>query len=184
VKRLLSLLLLVSIPFLLSCDGGTNGRAETVLGPDVNPQVFKQDKAGTTAVAVTGSGHYVNSGGNWRTMSFHVRQNSDGTVHGSFQMVLHTQPPRMFHGPLTCVSVVGNEAWIGGIYDKSYNPDLVGTGFGIYAQDNGQGANAAPDKLHRNVRDQAPEEWCSEMRDVSGSDQLYDIVSGNITIHR
>jgi len=180
VKRLLSLPLLAVLPLILSCDGGDNGLTEAVLGPDMEQQTFKHDKAGTPAV--TGSGHYVNTLGDWRTISFHIKQGSDGEAHGSFQMVLHRQPPLRFHGRLTCLSVVGNEAWIGGVYEKSTNPALLGTGFGIYAQDNGHGANARPDKLIRNVRNQVPEEWCAEMRDVSAHGQLYDVVSGNITI--
>ena len=180
MKRLLSLLLLAVLPLLLSCDSGTNGGTEAVLGPDVNQPTLLLSNAGITAV--TGSGHYVNTVGDWRTMSFHVKRDSDGEVRGSFQMVLHRQPPLLFHGRLTCLSVVGNEAWIGGVYEKTTNPDLLGMGFGIYAQDNGQGAEAEPDKLLRHQRNQVPEEWCAEMRDVSANGQLYDIVSGNITI--
>ena len=179
MKRLLSLLLLAVLPLLLSCDSGTKGGTEAILGPDANQQTFMRDHAGTTAV--TGSGHYVNTLGDWRTMSFHVKQDSDGAVRGSFELVLHRQPPLLFHGRLTCLSVVGNEAWIGGVYEKATNPDLLGMGFGIYVQDNGQGSNAEPDKLLRNVRGQVPEEWCA---DVSAHGQPYDIVSGNITIHR
>ena len=180
MKRLLSLLLLAMLPLLVSCDNATNGGTEAVLGPDVSQQTLQLSNAGTTAV--TGSGHYVNTVGDWRTMSFHVKRDSDGEVRGSFQMVLHRQPPLLFHGRLTCLSVVGNEAWIGGVYEKTTNPDLLGMGFGIYAQDNGQGAEAEPDKLLRHQRNQVPEEWCAEMRDVSANGQLYDIVSGNITI--
>lgn len=182
MKRLLSLVLLAVLPLTVSCDNGTNGLTENVLGPDVNQLTFKQDKAGTPAV--TGSGHYVNTIGDWRTMSFHVKRDSDGEVRGSFRMVLHRQPPLLFGGPLTCLTVVGNEVWIGGVYEKATNPGLLGMGFGIYAQDNGQGAEAEPDKLLRHQRNQVPEEWCAEMRDVSAHGQLYDVVSGNITIHR
>lgn len=181
MKRLLSLLLLAVLPLLLGCDGGTDGPTEGLLGPDLEQQTLKRDRAAATAV--TGSGHYVNTRDDWRTFSFHVRQDSDGEVRGGFQMILHRQPPLMFHGRLTCLSVVGNEAWIGGIYEKSSNPSLIETGFGIYVQDNGQGAKARPDKLLRNVRGQVPEQWCSEMQDVSGHGQLYEIESGNITIH-
>jgi hypothetical protein len=181
VKRLLSLPLLAALPLLLSCDSGTRSGTEAVLGPDPDQQTFQLDNAGATAV--TGSGHYVISTGDWRTLSFHVRRDSDGEVRGNFQMVLHREPPLIFHGPLTCLAVAGNEAWIGGAYEKATNSDLIGTGFGIYVQDNGQGAEAAPDKLLRHQRNQVPEEWCAEMRDVSEYAQLYDVLSGNITIH-
>jgi hypothetical protein len=136
------------------------------------------------ARAGTGSGHYVNSAGNWRTFSFHVRQNSDGSVRGNFQLVGHDQPPKRWHGPLTCFSVVGNEAWVGGFYEKSTNPSLLDTGFGFYVKDNGQGRGADPDLVRRHVRGQAdPDDWCSSMPDVSESPYLFPIESGNIQIH-
>jgi hypothetical protein len=73
VKRLVFLPLLALLPLVLSCD---DSAMEAVVGPDLSLQA---SSGGETAV-VTGSGHYVNSAGNWRNLSFHVRQNPDGSV--------------------------------------------------------------------------------------------------------
>ncbi|MHC4091873.1 MAG: hypothetical protein ACYSVY_16670 [Planctomycetota bacterium] len=177
MKRLVFLPLLALLPLVLSCD---DSATEALAGPDLSLQASN----GGETVAVTGSGHYVNSAGNWRSFSFHVRQNPDGSVRGNFQLVGHDQPPKRWHGPLTCFSVVGNEAWIGGFYEKSTNPNLLDTGFGFYVKDNGQGHDPDPDLVRRHVRGQDnPVDWCSSMPDVSESPYLFPIESGNIEIH-
>jgi hypothetical protein len=102
-------------------------------------------RGGGAPQAVTGSGHYINNVGNLRTFSFQVRRNADGSVRGVFQLIGHARPPARWHGRLTCFSVAGNEAWIGGFYEKSTNPALVDTGFGFYVKDNGEGGSAVPD---------------------------------------
>ena len=132
---------------------------------------------------VTGSGHYTGQNGFLRTFTFEVRTQSDGSVHGTFQLTSHVQPPNRLHGTLTCLSIVGNEAWIGGVYDRATNPALIGTGFGFYVMDNGAGHGAAADLMRRHVRNQVPGEWCATMPDVSGSPYLYPIEAGNISIH-
>ena len=167
----------------VSCDGNLPTAAtEAVVAPD--PGLLSTNGGVTVAHALTGSGHYVTADGAWRTFSFQVRRSSDGSVRGSFQLVGHDKPPKRWHGPLTCLSVVGNEAWVGGFYEKSTNPALLNTGFGFYVKDNGQGRNADPDLVRRHVRGQDdPGDWCSSMPDVSGSEFLFPVESGNITIH-
>ena len=177
MKRLLFLPLLALSLLLLSCDSQVPGEP---MGPDLGLQA--SNRGVSSAPAVTGSGHYFNSSGIRRTFSFHVRQDSDGNVHGNFQLVGHDQPPKRWHGPLTCFSVVGNEAWIGGIYEKSTNIDLIDTGFGFYVKDNGQGKGSDPDLLRRHIRGQVPEAYCSVMPDP-GSEFLFPIESGNAKIH-
>jgi len=179
---------LLTLFVVLSCDQNlpteaTDGAEAVVAGPDLGLQA--SNRGVSSAPAVTGSGHYFNSSGIRRTFSFHVRQDSDGNVHGNFQLVGHNQPPKRWHGPLTCFSVVGNEAWIGGIYEKSTNINLIDTGFGFYVKDNGQGKGSDADLVRRHVRGQDnPEDWCSAMPDVSESQYLFPIEAGNIQIHR
>ncbi|MCG6957273.1 MAG: hypothetical protein LJF04_14890, partial [Gemmatimonadetes bacterium] len=130
---------------------------------------------------VTGSAHYTNNVGNFRTLTFEVRQALDGTVRGTFQLTGHDQPPNKSHGPLTCLSVVGNEAWIGGVYEKTGNPALVGTGFWFYVKDNGEGKGAAPDLVRRHVRSGNANDCAA--RPDPGGEFLYPIDAGNIQIH-
>ncbi len=153
-------------------------------GLAASPGFLASTDAPTNARAVTGSGHYTTAAGSLRTLSFHVRRMPDGRVQGSFQLVGHQKPLQRWHGPLTCFSVVGNEAWIGGFYEKSTNPALLGTGFGFYVKDNGEGNEAEPDLVRRHVRGMSdPGEWCASMPDVSGSEFLFPIEAGNIRIH-
>ncbi|MBT8478463.1 MAG: hypothetical protein KJO06_06070 [Gemmatimonadetes bacterium] len=177
------LLAILALFVAVSCDRNLPTAAPDALaGRD--PGLLATDGGVTAAHAVTGSGHYVTAAGGWRTFSFQVRQKADGSVHGTFQLIAHVTPLKRWHGPLTCLSVVGNEAWVGGFYEKSTNPALLNTGFGFYVRDNGQGRNADPDLVHRHARGQEdPGDWCSSMPDVSGSEFLFPIESGNITIH-
>lgn len=174
----------VALLAAVSCDGNlpTAVTDEGAVTEKVDLQVSNQGQVVTEAV--TGSAHYTNNVGNLRTLTFAVRQYADGSVRGVFLLVGHAQPPNVSRGPLTCVSVVDNEAWIGGFYEKSSNPALVGTGFGFYVKDNGEGAGALPDLVRRHVRGQAnPDDWCSSMPDVSSSEFLYEVEEGNVQIH-
>ena len=48
-------------------------------------------------------------------------------------------------GPVTCLTVIGNDAWIGGTIDDSSDPTVVGSGSWWHVTDNGEGANAPAD---------------------------------------
>lgn len=170
-------MVLVSLAALTACEGDQG----TLVGIDTEIEAVRTSTA--TAAAVTGSGHYTRPNGAWRTFSFQVREMRDGTTRGRFHLVGHERPQLKLHGRLTCVSVVGDEAWIGGIYERASNPGMVGMGFGFYVKDGGEGRWASPDLLHRHVRGQDPETWCAEMRDLSASEFLYPVEAGNIVIH-
>ena len=132
-------------------------------------------------LSVTGSGHYTPASGNLRTFAFEVKEDAYGGVYGTFQLIGHDQPPARWHGPLTCLSVTGNEAWIGGVYDRSTNPALIGTGFWFYVQDNGEGQGAPPDLVRRHVRSGNAED-CASRPDPTG-EFLYPVEAGNIQVH-
>jgi hypothetical protein len=153
------------------------GQAQDAAGVDVRASNNGQG----IVLSVTGSGHYTPASGNLRTFAFEVKEDAYGGVYGTFQLIGHDQPPARWHGPLTCLSVSGNEAWIGGVYDMSTNPALLGTGFWFYVKDNGQGKNAAPDLVRRHVRSGNAED-CASQPDPTGP-YLYSIEAGNIQIH-
>jgi hypothetical protein len=153
------------------------GQSQVVDGVDVQAANNGQG----VALSVTGSGHYTTGSGSWRTFSFEVRESSDGDVNGTFQLTAHDQPPTRYHGALTCLSVQGNEAWIGGVYDKSSNPAQLGNEFWFYVEDNGQGHGAPPDMVRRHVRSGNADD-CASQPDPTG-EYLYPIEAGNIQIH-
>lgn len=95
-------------------------------------------------VVVTGSGH-VEAGDGLRNFTFHAIQRPDGSVEGSYR-ILRTDLSTEFTVDVTCLTVVGNRAWIAGIISQSDSPGvIVGTVSYFYAIDNGEGEGAAPD---------------------------------------
>jgi hypothetical protein len=165
--------------FLASLAAGCGSAGESVAGPDL-----RKEAAVTSPVtlAVTGSGHYTAAEGQWRTFSFTVRQMPDGTVQGRFAGTAHLPDGGVNHwaGPLTCVVVDGTEAWFGGVYERATNPALVGTGFTVKVEDNGEGRRADPDMISRAMRGGSD---CT-LRPTPNPEFYYQVEAGNIQIHR
>lgn len=131
------------------------GAAATACGSDAGrvlaPDAAFSHAAMPTGSLVTGSGNYIGPNA-LRTFAFTVRVMPDGSVKGRFSGASHARPASSWSGPLTCVVVEGNVAWIGGIYEKATNPALVGTGFVFKAVDHGEGVAAVPDSMSRAMR--------------------------------
>jgi hypothetical protein len=127
--------------------------------------------------AVTGSGHYVTSGG-LRTFAFTVRTMSDGSVRGQFSGGNH-QTRASWSGSLDCLVIDGTTAWIGGVYERSSNPSLIGSGFAFKAVDHGEGSGAPPDSMSRAMRGGTD---CSTRPEPDPA--YYYEIFGNIQIHR
>jgi hypothetical protein len=49
------------------------------------------------------------------------------------------------NGPVTCLTVIGDDAWIGGVIRSSNDPTVVGLGAWWHVTDNGEGSNAPAD---------------------------------------
>ncbi len=95
-------------------------------------------------VVVSGSGH-IEAGDGLRNFTFHAVQHPDGSVRGSYQ-IRRTDLGTAFTVDVTCLSVVGNQAWIAGRIASSDQPGVVvGTISYFYAIDNGEGADAPAD---------------------------------------
>jgi hypothetical protein len=70
-----------------------------------------------------------------RTFSFSAKEASDGTVTG--QMALRTFSANLAHGTITCMTVEGNQAILGGTYTRfSQDPTQVGNTFAFAIQSN------------------------------------------------
>lgn len=68
----------------------------------------------------------------------------DGTVNGSGKA--GTPGFVAIHVTVECVTFDGNQAWLGGYVRNSNLPDIpVGTEWGWWCQDNGEGAGSPPD---------------------------------------
>jgi len=85
-----------------------------------------------------------------RTFAFTAIRYADGTVSGRWERY------GIFHGDVLCLTVVGNQAWIGTLDDDTppISP-FAGTEGGFRVVDNGEGANATPDQMSFQFVDQA-----------------------------
>ena len=80
--------------------------------------------------------------------TWHVQLHADGSVKGGYdytQVTSSTGAALTAKGSLTCAVIIGNHVWVGGIIEESSRDSLVGLDMWFQAQDNGEGANAAPD---------------------------------------
>ena len=92
---------------LLACNG------EGATGPDTQPAFT----TGVHAMA-TGSGLLLQANGELRTFTFAAIAHMDGSVSGQFNLVAGNAD-LIAHGTVTCMTVVDNQAWIGGTIDRN-----------------------------------------------------------------
>ena len=88
----------------------------------------------------TGGGT-VEAGGGLNTIAFTAQVDDAGAVKGQAQFQLRNQDLRL-HVDVDCLSVLGNEAWIGGVVTQSNDPARIGTRVLWRVQDNGEGGGA------------------------------------------
>ncbi|HYP21157.1 MAG TPA: hypothetical protein VEY08_13880 [Chloroflexia bacterium] len=99
--------------------------------------------------SMTGSGHFTGSNGEFVSFAHNAVKQADGSVTGHYVINLRSLDA-VFKGPITCLQVVGNRAWVGGIAESvtSSNPNLAafeGQEMWFQVADNGEGANDPPD---------------------------------------
>jgi len=143
---------------------------------------------GRVEESVAGSGAYTTEGedGYWRTFSFSARRYADGTVDGQWQRITREDgnaTDSKSHGNVTCLSIVGDQAWIGGYATSGVNsipPNRVAW----RVVDNGQGSSASPDQISAQYwlgGGSLPAWYCATMPEAP---DLHEIEAGNILIKR
>ncbi len=160
---------LVAGGVLVGCDAATA------------PEPFAADAAFNTAISekATGSGHF-DVGGELRTFSFNAIQRSDGKITGQWQ-VKNRLLEVIVHGNVTCITVIGNSAWIGGSITSSSDPTFVGNDARWRVIDNGEGASAPPDQISQ-IPAGLPPGAAQAFCDAAPLVGVNDIVQGNIQI--
>ncbi len=118
------------------------------------PQFHLQVGGGDTLIAnpviglVKGKGHFT-TGEELRRFSFSALKRADGTVTGQWGATNEALGLRG-RGAITCFTIVGNAAWIGGPIEAfPSDPGRVGLDAVWRVVDNGHGAHAAPDQISR-----------------------------------
>ena len=161
---------------------------EPVLEADViSPDFAAAGGGGQVVESVTGSGHLRRPPpvpeGQFRTFSLTARKHADGTVAGEIQGNNHGNFP-MFHITISCFTIIGNQAWIGGTFVKSDNPSIVGREARLRVVDNGEGNAASPDQISLISAPAAgsggAQRQCDRTPDFP---RLREIEKGNIQIH-
>ena len=135
------------------------------VGVDVEP-AFSRGR-GPVVESVTGFGLFT-QGGEPTTFSFTARRYADGSVEGEWERQNRSSDLRG-HGDVTCFTISGNRAWIGGIIEQfsPSDPPRVGLEVVWRVVDNGQGANGPPDEISRS-RD--PAKWGGHRHWTSAAD--------------
>lgn len=81
-----------------------------------------------------------------QTFSFAAKGGNDGSASGWFNYrELDDGTPFTANGPVTCLTVIGNDAWIGAAIASSNDPTVVGLGGWWHVTDNGEGATESSD---------------------------------------
>ncbi|HYC33241.1 MAG TPA: hypothetical protein VEB59_13205 [Gemmatimonadales bacterium] len=142
-------------------------------------------------VRATGSGTHLRvgtEGEELTTFAFSAVRGPDGGATGQWEYRFRVAGFRV-HGRVTCLSVAGNQAWIGGVVEKVVTDDpafesLLGLEMWWRSVDNGEGRGAAPDVTtglgfgFEGVPITA-ESWC---RDQPLTLVARDVATGNIQI--
>ncbi|HYC33815.1 MAG TPA: hypothetical protein VEB59_16110 [Gemmatimonadales bacterium] len=117
------------------------GLALTACGSDVTaPSSAPELAAGGIpphVASASGAGHFTNPlNGVFVRDNFTARSDQFG-VTGEYQRIAGAA---IIHGTITCLTVVGNEAWIGGTIDRAaFTPVGIGSDFVFRVIDNGEG---------------------------------------------
>ena len=81
-----------------------------------------------------------------QTFSFNAKVEQDGSADGWFNYrEIDDGAPFTANGPVSCLTAIGKDAWIGGVIRDSNDPSYDGLGAWWHVTDNGEGANAPPD---------------------------------------
>lgn len=118
-----------------------------------------------------------------RAYGFNVVKRADGTVTGHYEhRSFDDGVPFYAEGPLTCLNVSGNRAWVGGLIESSSESFLVGWEMWFQVEDNGQGANSPPDwttLIGASPDSGSAQEYCDDAPPVNFP---FDIESGDIQV--
>ena len=172
---------------LVGCDGSSAGEPTGVLS-----SAFTTATVGDNGPIVTGSGSVLRNlgaGDELSTFAYNA-VNQGNSVGGHFTYHFRAAEFSML-GRVTCATVVGNRAWIGGVIDQVHSADpadqaFVGTDVWWLVEDNGDGGSATADRttsllLTTVTTTITAASWCRDTPIVAVP--LRSIVAGNIAIH-
>lgn len=134
-----SLLFVVPVAFM-GC------QSDTFVEPQVSPSF---STVGQIPVHIVSGGGTVEVPSGRSTYAFHASVKADGAIDGQVEIHFSSVPVEV-HGIVTCLSVVGNNAWLGAVItrsDAAFPGLAVGREIVWRVQDNGKGADAGTDRV-------------------------------------
>lgn len=115
----------------------------------------------------------------WRTSSLTARKHADGSVTGTYEANIHGLIT--YEGRITCLTITGNEAWLGLIIEDSSNPAVIGSERALYVMDNaGADRSTALPRLS-STGFGTLDEYCQATPEMPSS-SVYDLEAGNIHV--
>ena len=114
---------------------------QSAVAPEMVAGSANRDAAASDRVIQSASGNAMRwSGGEPFILSFVANKHADGTVTGRYHADVKRLDAR-FDVRITCLTIEGNQAWVGGIIESSDSP-LIGVGLAsyFYVIDVGEGA--------------------------------------------
>ncbi len=114
-----------------------------------------------------------------RTFAFSAIKRADGSVSGEFELIGRLSGV-IIHGTVLCLTVVGTDAWVGGVIDHS-NIDLFGETL-FRVRDNGEGRQAEPDRISLMFVNQPPGSAAAYCASTPQNPRLNPIIAGNIQV--
>jgi hypothetical protein len=187
-KRTTAVILSVVAATLALAAVSCNGKSPTAVdAASVDAKVHS-----TSEAAANGPAHIVNGKGtvwagdpwnNWLNISFHAKLDADGTAKGNWHHQFRTRVPGgRIVAQVTCLSVVGNEAWMAGYSTQAGNPNNVGKWFGLHVIDNGEGAGVV-DEMSRTLWFGPDEQRAIDLCEQMPTDHLITpIIAGNVQV--
>jgi hypothetical protein len=151
------------------------GAAEAPLAPQLDAGGIPPHVA-----SASGAGHFLNPANSVLVRDeFTARSNADGTVDGEYQRVAGAA---IIHGTITCVTVVGNVARVGGTIDRAaFTPVGIGSEFLFQVTDVGEGGE---DDLWSRVAFNQPAGTAAEFCETGAAPTSLDPVEreGNVQV--
>ena len=194
MKRFIAPVSAVACSFLVltvaACDGEIPAAPDAVLA-----HTDLDAKAYPATHSVTGQGTtWSESGQQWFIISLNARLMPDGTAKGNFHWQYRSREPggRIFV-KVSCLAVVGNEAWILGQASQAGNEANVGKWMGVHVVDYGEGRDAPPDEIYQRWFGPSPDSEFPEVPPAAATEfcpgtstdgpDPRALMSGNIQVH-
>ncbi len=141
---------------------------------------------GPVVESASGSGSFiVDPPGDRRTFSFTAKRFADGSVEGQWERIRRQDgnaADSKSHGVVTCFTIIGNQAWVGGMATSGVASDPPNNETAFRVVDNGQGKNAPADQMSLQFVSGGPGFAAGYCDATPESPALRDIESGNIQV--